>query len=312
MSVIAKSVAPRLDLAAMRLRHPLPAIAGGVVKLRRAGGEWKGCCPFHQDKTPSFTIYSGGRRFQCFGCGAEGDVFDFLMRLHGVGLREAAAMLSGGELPTIEVAPVVGPANDDGNDRLDEARAIWRNAVPASGTLADTYLRSRGLDLPIPESVRFSCLRYGSRGPEYPVLVAAVAGPDDKLCGIQRTYLAADGLGKADVPKPKLSLGKVRGGAIRLAPVARSLIVTEGLEDGLTLQQELGLAVWVAAGSSMLPGMQFPVLVGKVAIGGDNDDAGRAAADKAARSFSARGLEARVFFPVGAKDFNDELRGVRA
>jgi DNA primase len=313
MSLIAKSPPrPRIDLDALRLGNSLPSIAGAVVKLRRAGREWKGCCPFHQDRTPSFTIYSGGRRFLCFGCGASGDVFDFLMRLHGVGLRDAAAMLAGGDVPTIEVAPLPDIANDDANDRLEEVRSIWRNAVPAPGTLADTYLRSRGLDLPIPESIRFSSLRYGKSGAEHPVLVAAVAGPDDRLCGIQRTFLAPDGRGKADVPKPKLSLGKVRGGAIRLAPVAGKLIVTEGLEDGLTLQQELGLAVWVAAGSSMLPSMAFPPIVRSVAIGGDNDAAGRSAADKAARAFSARGLEARVFFPVGAKDFNDELRGVCA
>ena len=80
----------RLDLDAIRAAHPLPGVVGAVVKLHRAGNEWKACCPFHADRSPSFTIYSGGTRYQCFGCGASGDVFDFLQRLHGVGLREAA------------------------------------------------------------------------------------------------------------------------------------------------------------------------------------------------------------------------------
>ena len=67
-----------MNLEEIRAANPLPSVAGGVVKLKRAGGEWKACCPFHSEKTPSFTIYGNGRRFMCFGCGAEGDVFDFV------------------------------------------------------------------------------------------------------------------------------------------------------------------------------------------------------------------------------------------
>lgn len=299
-----------LDFAALKRAHTITAVAAAHLKLERAGKDLKACCPFHADRSPSFTIFDRGKRFQCFGCGAQGDVLDFLQLLHGVGLRDAAAMLAGGELPTVDLVQL--PDNDTG-DRLDEARAIWRAAVPAPGSLAETYLRSRGLDLPVPESVRFARLRYGSKGKEHPCLVAAVAGPDNRLCGIQRTYLAPDGLAKADVPKAKLSLGRVRCGAIRLAPAAGELVVAEGLEDGLTLQQELGRAVWVSAGSSMLPSMRFPAIVRRVSVGGDNDTAGRAAAENAARAFAERGLLARVFYPqADFKDFNDELRGCRA
>ena len=277
----------RLDLDAIRADNPLPGVVGAVVKLQRAGNEFKACCPFHSERTPSFTIYHGGHRFQCFGCGAQGDVFDFLGRLHGVSLREAAELLVGGDLPSVEYAPV---AVDDAGDRLDEARAIWRNAGPATGTAVEVYLRSRGLHLPIPETIRFSRLRYGKEGIEHPVLVAAVSSVDGRLSGIQRTYLASDGSGKLAVAKAKLSLGRVSGGAIRLAPVSASLVVCEGLEDGLTLQQELGVAVWCAAGASMLPAMRFPDLVKSVAIGGDADDAGRASARKAAEAFAPRGI----------------------
>jgi DNA primase len=294
-----------LDLDAIRRAHPLPGVVGAVVKLERAGNELKACCPLHSDRSPSFTIYSGGQRFHCFGCGASGDVLDFLQQMHGVSLRDAADMLTGGNVPSVVVhAPLLV---DDGPDRTDEARAVWDAAVPAQGTPAERYLRSRGLHLPIPPAVRFARLRYGSGGPEHPCLVAMVAGADDKFTGIQRTYLNAAGTGKAAVPKPKLSLGRVAGGAIRLAPAARSLVVCEGLEDGLTLQQELGRAVWVAAGASMLPSMQFPAGVGSVAIGGDADAAGEAAARKAADAFAHLGIGTRAFFPVGAKDWNQML-----
>ena len=73
-----------LDFDTIRTEHPLPEVAGAVLKLQRAGNEWKACCPFHADRTPSFTIYSRGQRFCCFGCGAQGDVLDFIQRLHGV------------------------------------------------------------------------------------------------------------------------------------------------------------------------------------------------------------------------------------
>ncbi|MFC4293553.1 CHC2 zinc finger domain-containing protein [Novosphingobium tardum] len=299
-----------LDLGAIRRAHPLPGIVGGVVKLHRAGNEFKACCPFHADRTPSFTIFSGGQRFHCFGCGASGDVLDFIQQAHGVSLRDAAAMLGSDGLPSVVVAPV---PPDDGQDRIAEARAIWRSAAPVTGTLAEGYLRHRGLHLPLPDSIRFSSLRYGKSGPQHPCLVAAVASVEGKLVGIQRTYLNAAGTGKAAVPKPKLSLGRVSGGAIRLAPFSACLVVCEGLEDGLTLQQELGTAVWVAAGATMLPNMQFPAGAESIAIGGDGDAAGRAAAGKAAADFTARGLSTRVFFPAGAKDFNAELtEGARA
>lgn len=304
-----RASASRLDLNAIRRDNPLPAIAGAVVKLKLGFGEWKGLCPFHSEKSPSFTIFDRGNRFKCFGCGATGDVLDFVRLLHGVGLRDAAELLGAGGLPTIEVAPMRGREDGDSN-RTADALTIWSTSTPATGTLAETYLRWRGLDLPIPESIRFAALRY--RGREYPVLVAAVTGADDRVCGIQRTYLADDGRGKADLPTPKLSLGRVRGGAIRLAPVAGELVVAEGLEDGLTLHQELGVAAWAAAGASNLSTMRFPPIVRRVTVGGDNDDAGRAAAAKAAESFALRGVEARVFFPSpGFKDHNDELRGIR-
>ncbi len=294
----------RLDLDSIRQEHPLPAVAGAVVKLIRAGNEWKACCPFHSDASPSFTIFNGGDRFHCFGCGCSGDVLDFLQRLHNVDLRGAAKMLDSRAVPSIDIAPV---PRANSIDRTDEARTIWRNSGPATGTPAESYLRSRGLTLPIPGTIRYTRLRYGKRGIEYPVLVAAISSVDRALIGIQRTYLNASGSGKADVPKAKLSLGKVVGGAIRLAPAAAELILCEGLEDGLTLQQTLGRAVWVAAGASMLPAMLFPDVVRCVAIGGDADGAGEIAARKAAQTFSDRGLVSRTFFPIGAKDFNAVL-----
>jgi DNA primase len=136
-----------IDIQAIRAANPLPSIAAATVNLWRAGNEWKGCCPFHADRSPSFTIYSGGERFQCFGCGAQGDVLDYVARLYGLGMVEAARVLCAGDLPMVELPPLP-PA--DRSNRTSEALAIWERAIPAAGTLAQAYLETRGINPPFP------------------------------------------------------------------------------------------------------------------------------------------------------------------
>jgi DNA primase len=299
----------RLDLEAVRARNPIPTIAGAFVKLRPASREWTGCCPFHSDRSPSFTVFNGGRRFHCFGCGAAGDVIDFVARAHGVGFREAVAMLGDGGLPFVSIPDVpAAPARDN---RQDEALAIWRDAVEAAGTPAESYLRSRGLICPLPPSIRFAGLPYGKSGPVHPALVALVTGSENRPTGIQRTFLNPAGTGKAAVPKPKLSLGRVAGGAIRLAPATDCVVVCEGLEDGLSLQQSLSFPTWATAGTGGLLALDLPQSVRDVVIAADSDEAGEKAAMAAAERFAGQGRKVRVIRPLaGFKDFNDELRGI--
>lgn len=301
----------RLDLDAIRAAHPLPVVAGAVVKLRRVGNELVGCCPFHADKSPSFTVFDGGRRYHCFGCSATGDVLDFVQHLHHVTLPLAAEMLCGGSLPQVEI-DTPPPAAD--RETVGEARDIWMTATAATGTPVQRYLASRALTLPVPETIRFARLRYGKRGPTHPCMVALVTDVTGQPIGIQRTFLNDAGTGKAAVPKPKLSLGHVRGGAVRLGHGAiGGLMLTEGVEDALSLVQMEGRSAWAAAGAGMLPSMRLPSVVRSVVIGADADDAGRAAAHKAAEAFRSEGREVRIIYPLTpAKDFNAELQGARA
>ena len=299
-----------IDIHAVRRENPLQAIAGAQVQLHRSGNEWKGCCPFHADRSPSFTIFADGERFHCFGCGASGDVLDYVMRLYALDMVDAAHRISAGDLPKADL-PKLPPA--DKANRNGEALAMWERAVPAAGTLAESYLRFRGILPPFPPDIRFSRLPYGKSNP-LPCLVAAVRDVAGDVIGIQRIYLRGDGMGKADLPKAKLSLGTVAGGAIRLGDLDASGMVTvcEGPEDGLSLLSMIGGPVWVAAGASMLPAMRFPAGVRSIVIGADSDGAGEQAARKAAQAFAMRGLSVRIIYPAaGFKDFNDELRGER-
>lgn len=299
-----------IDIDAIRRDNPLPDVAARLVPIKAVGKEWMGCCPFHADRSPSFTIFDCGKRFYCFGCGASGDVLDFVQRAYGVSLLEAARMLGAGEVPKIALRPT--PVSDpEAKESQERARSIWDRTIPAAGSLAESYLAFRGIQPPFPPDIRFSCLPCGSRR-QMPCLVAAVRDKAGAVTGIQRIFLRDDGMGKADMAKPKLSLGAVKGGAIRLGDLNSSGMVTvcEGPEDGLSLLAMGAGPVWVAAGATFLPHMVFPAEVRSVVIGADNDPAGSQAAQDAAHAFAARGLSVRIIRPLEwAKDFNDELKG---
>lgn len=289
--------------ARIRAEVALSSVIGVRVKLIRAGREWKACCPFHPDRSPSFTIFDDDRRYHCFGCGADGDVLDFVQRSERVGLVDAIRIIDSGLLPVQQRSD----AHDGRQDRGREAMQIWQNAVPPAGTEAEKYLASRCLTGAIPPVLRFARLTYGKRGPQHPVLVALVVDVAGQPTGIQRTYLAADGRRKLAVDKPKLSLGKVRGGAIRLAPARNQIVITEGMEDALTLQRLAGLPAWAAAGAGMMPSMALPRDVRSVIIGADADEAGQHSARKACAELVETGRSVRIITPDPPhKDFNAE------
>ena len=77
----------------LRARTPIAAIVGRRVRLAKSGRNWKGCCPFHNEKTPSFYVYEDG--FHCFGCGAHGDAISFVMQTQGSSFPEAVSALAG-------------------------------------------------------------------------------------------------------------------------------------------------------------------------------------------------------------------------
>ena len=75
----------------LRARTPLSAVIGRRVKLSKSGRNWKGCCPFHGEKSPSFYVYDD--HFHCFGCGAHGDCISFQMQSSGASFPEAVESL---------------------------------------------------------------------------------------------------------------------------------------------------------------------------------------------------------------------------
>lgn len=114
------------DIDRLRLENSVSdfAFQEGVV-LQKNGDEWEGCCPFHQEDTPSFTIFRGKdgvERFHCFGCGERGDIIDFVEKLKGISKREALKYLGGGQS-----VPNITPK------RTAEARDIYAGITPIFG-----------------------------------------------------------------------------------------------------------------------------------------------------------------------------------
>jgi hypothetical protein len=73
----------RIDYAALKDRIDIVEYIQRYVPLRRMGTRYKAKCPFHQERTASFTVYPDTRSYYCFGCGASGDVIDFAKATHG-------------------------------------------------------------------------------------------------------------------------------------------------------------------------------------------------------------------------------------
>ena len=78
----------------LRARTLLSSVIAPSVKLTKAGREWKACCPFHNEKTPSFTINDEKHFYHCFGCGAHGDAIRFLTDARGLPFMDAVKELA--------------------------------------------------------------------------------------------------------------------------------------------------------------------------------------------------------------------------
>ncbi|MFC0409254.1 DNA primase [Roseomonas elaeocarpi] len=139
---------PPAFLEELRARTPLPSLIGRRTKLVKNGRQWKGCCPFHNEKSPSFYVYDD--HYHCFGCGAHGDAIAFVMNTEGAPFRDAVERLAaeaGLEVPK-ESPQQVERENRarDLHDVMEAAcQAMQRRLRSPEGQPALDYLRRRGL-----------------------------------------------------------------------------------------------------------------------------------------------------------------------
>jgi DNA primase len=128
-------------------RADIVEVVGSRVQLKKAGREYKACCPFHGEKTPSFTVSPDKGFYHCFGCGAHGTALGFLMdhdRLDFVAAVEELADLYGLDVPREETA-ATGPPSAPVITLLTAAAEFFQHNLKQSPE-AIAYLRKRGLD----------------------------------------------------------------------------------------------------------------------------------------------------------------------
>lgn len=263
-------------------------------------------------------VVDGAKRGAWFDheAGQGGDALGLVAHLRRCPMREAYAWATrwlGMERRPVadHPAPEARPAAPAASGTGEMARRLWQEAAQAAHSPVVAYLASRGLALPSDAPLRFhpACPRGAER---LPAMLALMTDPlTSQPCGVHRTFLAADGHGKAD-GQAKMMCGSA--GIVRLVPdaeVTGGLGIGEGIETCLALMQGFGWwPVWAATSAGSIA--RLPLLPGIEALtiyaDADDNGAGRNAAMVCAAVWSAEGREVRVLAPPDGEDFLDAMR----
>lgn len=200
----------------------------------------------------------------------------------------------------------------------EAARRLYAMTVPINGTIAERYLRHRG----IVEFGGCNALRFHPRCyhrdmtsgvmTEYPALIAAVTDLNGNLTGVHRTWLDPHGNGKAPVESPRRAMGSLLGSGVRLGMTTDQpvtvMVAGEGLETLLSLRMALPTMPMIAGLSAAhLGALMLPPGLRRLYVAGDADAAGRSGAGRLSLRARTDGIEVLSLRPrLG--DFNDDLR----
>lgn len=200
----------------------------------------------------------------------------------------------------------------------ERARRLFRMTAPLAGTLADAYLRQRGiLRASAHTALRFHPSCYyrdlvNCHTTSYPALIAAVTDAAGAITGVHRSWLDPDGAGKAKLDDPRRALGGLLGNAVRFRfPVNASVPVLaagEGLETMLSLSHVMpGMPMVAALTANHLAAFNFPPVCQRIYIAADADAAGRHGIEGLSRRAQECGILPLVLSPA-LGDFNEDLR----
>ena len=281
----------------------------------RQGHEWR-VGNLNGDRGFSLAVHLGGSKagVWCdFATGERGDALDLVKAVLTVDTRKALAWsyrwLGTTDMLTAPPTPcsIAGLRPDALRSDPDRWRHAWQPARPIVGTIAETYLRARGLSF---QDRAGRVLRFAARrarkspcnGPEYhPALLCALSDVrSSNQCGIVNIFLKPDGSDRLRDNKGKTVTGRASGAVVMLSGFdepTMGLILCEGVETGISLSQQDVRPVWACGPAGTLA--KFPVLGGieALTIAADADVPGqRAAAELTARWRNA-GCEARIVSP---------------
>ena len=243
--------------------------------------------------------------FRDHEAGESGGVLDLIQRERGGNRCEAWAWLRVQGLLTDGTVHVQARSPRDGTkhgadgretrDKRERAYQIWKETRPLRGTLAEAYLHRRGVAVAGAPTLRFHPRLRHPVEPNtfFPCLVACVHDCGGRFLGIQRTYL--QGPHKAPVRPVRMNLGKLTGGAVRLAePADGVLLVGEGVESAAAAMQRFDTPGWATLGTPGLRALVVPEAVREVVIAADRDAPGLEAAAALAERLEAEGRRVTI------------------
>jgi len=134
------------DLDKLRSKVNLSDLIGETVRLSKAGKEWKACCPFHEEKTPSFTVSNEKGFYHCFGCGAHGDAIRWLTDQRGMNFAQAVThlqKLTGVEFTESAPAEAKSTAQKTGGGKLSRSETVTVRLDPKLNYLCELGARAQ-------------------------------------------------------------------------------------------------------------------------------------------------------------------------
>jgi putative DNA primase/helicase len=191
-------------------------------------------------------------------------------------------------------------------DHSKTIRSIWEETVPATGTMVEKYLRSRGITVPPPPSLRFHPgLYHTATKSRWPGMVAARTDAEGRFVTVHRTFLQPFSAAKAPIDPVRMDIGPANGTGILLAPVAEEMVVGEGIETVLSGMQMSGIGGIACGVAINLRAVLLPAAVRHIRILVDGDEAGENAARAAAARWFREGRRVGFAYAPAGKDFND-------
>jgi hypothetical protein len=193
-------------------------------------------------------------------------------------------------------------------EQLAKARRLWASCKPLAGTKGETYLHGRGITCPLPASLGWAANAF--HGPSARRLSAMVG--DVSTGGVHRTYFEKSG--ERITGQAKMMQGPCAGGAVVLSEGPGPLVVSEGIETGLSILSGLlagPAAVWAALSTSGMKAVALPQPPGELIIATDSDDAGAGwlAGVALATRADALGWAVSMLPAPEGQDWNDVLKG---
>ena len=334
-------------LQELKYRSDIEQVVGSYVNLRRRGRTLSGLCPFHSEKSPSFTVYPDTQSFFCFGCGAAGDVINFIRRIENLDYMEAVRLLAqraGMQVPE--------EAGDDRSSRLrkrilelnrDAARYFHRSLMSEAGRPGRAYLIGRGLtrDTIVHFGIGYAAEGWDGlanamrqQGYTKEELLAAHLVSEGARGGIYDTFrnraifpiidlrgnvIAFGGrnlgekgpkyLNSSDTPVFKKSRNLFALNFAKGSP-RKGLILCEGYMDVVSLHQA-GFTNAVATLGTALTEEQCRLIAqytGEVLLSYDSDGPGQAATQRATGLLEAAGVKIKVLSIPDAKDPDEFIK----